>query len=37
LKLRDPKLPANTSWIFSRPNSINLDNLALVIAIGYPF
>jgi hypothetical protein len=37
LRLRDPKLPANTSWIFSRPGSLNTGNMVLVIAIGYPF
>jgi outer membrane protein assembly factor BamA len=37
LKLRDPKFPGNSSWIFSRPKSFNRDNMAIVIAIGYPF
>jgi Omp85 superfamily domain len=37
LKFRDPKLPASTCWIFSQPNPINHNNLAIVIAIGYPF
>ena len=37
LKFRDPKLPANTCWIFSQSNPINHKNLAIVIAIGYPF
>jgi outer membrane protein assembly factor BamA len=36
-KLRDPKYPGNTSWIFSRPYSGFSNNLALVVAIGYPF
>jgi len=37
LKLRDPKYPVNSSWIFSRPNPVIHDNLAIVVAIGYPF
>jgi outer membrane protein assembly factor BamA len=37
LKLRDPKLPADTKWIFSRPGSLNTSNMSIVIAIGYPF
>ena len=36
IKLRDPKYNSGSSWIFSRPPS-NISNLALVIAIGYPF
>lgn len=37
LKLRDPKYEGSSRWLFSRPDSKISDNLALVIAIGYPF
>ncbi len=37
LKLRDPKYPDKSQWIFSRNNNSVSKNLALVIAIGYPF
>jgi outer membrane protein assembly factor BamA len=37
LRLRDPGFPANTNWIFSRPGALNIQNMAIVLAIGYPF
>jgi outer membrane protein assembly factor BamA len=37
LKLRDPKLTDIPKWTFSQTNPINHNNLAIVIAIGYPF
>jgi hypothetical protein len=37
IKLRDPKLPASSTWITSQHSPLNRDNLVLVIGIGYPF
>jgi hypothetical protein len=37
LKLRDPKYPDKSQWIVSRNNNPFTKNLAVVIAIGYPF
>jgi outer membrane protein assembly factor BamA len=36
LKLRDPKYAGSSRWLISRPSS-NISDLAVVIAIGYPF
>jgi hypothetical protein len=36
-KMKDPKDPADRSWIFTQSNGLNRDNMVLVIGIGYPF
>jgi hypothetical protein len=36
-KLRDPKYEGDSRWLFLRPTTRLSDNMALVIAIGYPF
>jgi outer membrane protein assembly factor BamA len=36
-KLRDPRYEGDQSWSFNRPYTINHNNIAGVISIGYPF
>lgn len=36
-KLRDPKFVGDERWLFLRPSTRFSDNMALVVAIGYPF